>query len=186
MNMTQEAVFTVVTNLQHTSVVLVKRKDVPVWTLPGGGINLQEAPESAAQRELFEETNLTAKFLFHITTYIPINRISQPTHLFITFFPESTLARYPFLDNSGESSEIEIFSIDKLPEMLFPIHRIWILEILSLSQKQDIELPVVRDMDEVSYSWLFKTLISHPAVVLTYIFSSLIRSYSAKIHKKKE
>lgn len=37
-------------------ILLVKRKDIPLWDLPGGRIAEGETPESAAVREAFEET----------------------------------------------------------------------------------------------------------------------------------
>lgn len=37
-------------------ILLVKRKDIPLWDLPGGGIAEGETPEAAAVREAFEET----------------------------------------------------------------------------------------------------------------------------------
>ncbi len=36
---------------EKRNVLLVKRRDVPVWVLPGGGIDPGESPEDAAVRE---------------------------------------------------------------------------------------------------------------------------------------
>ena len=47
-------------------VLLIKRGKPPgkgLWSLPGGKIELGEAAEAAAARELFEETQVTAKLI---------------------------------------------------------------------------------------------------------------------------
>ncbi|ODS06165.1 8-oxo-dGTP diphosphatase [Bacillus velezensis] len=44
-------------------ILLVKRKDVPLWDLPGGGIEEGETPEAAAVREAFEETGYNVTIL---------------------------------------------------------------------------------------------------------------------------
>jgi len=41
-------------------VLLVQRNDVPVWVIPGGKLNKREKPKNAAERELFEETGMSA------------------------------------------------------------------------------------------------------------------------------
>lgn len=40
----------------HQKLLLVKRRDVPVWVFPGGGIEKGETPERAVVREVFEES----------------------------------------------------------------------------------------------------------------------------------
>ena len=42
-------------------VLLIKRRDVPVWTLPGGGTEDNETIEEAITRELLEETGFQTK-----------------------------------------------------------------------------------------------------------------------------
>ena len=47
------------------SILLVKRAFDPgkgLWGLPGGFIELNESPQDAAKRELFEETGLKGEF----------------------------------------------------------------------------------------------------------------------------
>ncbi|NBO24836.1 MAG: NUDIX hydrolase, partial [Chlamydiae bacterium] len=39
-------------------VLLIKRRDVPVFALPGGGVESNESAEEAAIREMGEETGL--------------------------------------------------------------------------------------------------------------------------------
>ena len=43
--------------------LLVKRRDVPVWVFPGGGIVENETPEKAVIREVLEESGYKVKIL---------------------------------------------------------------------------------------------------------------------------
>jgi len=176
--MTRQASLTVVTTPQHNKVLLVKRKDVPVWVLPGGGVDENETIEEAAKRELFEETGITSPFLQHVLSLTPINALSEPTHIFITFVPQEILAQHMFQDISDECDEIAIFSKDELPSMLFPIHRLWIHETLSIAEQGKKALPYTRKMDEVSYPWLIQTLILHPILSIRYLTSMILRFFS--------
>lgn len=47
--------FTIVENGEG-KILLVKRKDYPVWDLPGGRMEKHEQPETCAIREMEEET----------------------------------------------------------------------------------------------------------------------------------
>ena len=53
----------VVTQNEKGEVLLVKDKKWDSWNYPGGRIELDESPEEAAKREVFEETNLVVKNL---------------------------------------------------------------------------------------------------------------------------
>ncbi|MGH2638029.1 MAG: NUDIX hydrolase, partial [Rhabdochlamydiaceae bacterium] len=62
--------------------LLIQRRDIPVWVLPGGGINPGETPESAACRETEEETGLKVEIARKIAEYTPINRLAHFTHFY--------------------------------------------------------------------------------------------------------
>ncbi len=50
-----QGAFVIVLN-ESQQILLVKRKDVPLWDLPGGRVDPGESAEEAAVREILEET----------------------------------------------------------------------------------------------------------------------------------
>jgi ADP-ribose pyrophosphatase YjhB (NUDIX family) len=50
-------------------ILLVRDRGRPTYALPGGGIEDDEAPESAVVRELLEETTLKAVTVTHLFTF---------------------------------------------------------------------------------------------------------------------
>ena len=92
-------------------VLLIKRRDVPVWVLPGGGIDFKESPKTAIEREILEETGFTVKASRLVGDYIPINRLSKRTHLF-----ECTKVSGE-MQLSDETRDIRFFHIDHIPPL---------------------------------------------------------------------
>src|SRR3990167_11186705 len=117
--MNPSSVAGVIFSLDRTSVLLVQRRDVPVWVLPGGGVDFQESSEQAIIREMMEETGFTVKADRLVGAYIPINRLSRHTHLY-----ECTiLSGEPTL--SPETKGVRFFPLTHLPP-LPPPYREWI------------------------------------------------------------
>lgn len=144
----------------RSSVLLVKRRDVPVWVLPGGGIDLDEPPESAVIREILEESGFTVKVQRLVADYIPINRLSKRTHLY-----ECTLIKGE-PKTSSETSAIHFFPLDQLPP-LPPPYRDWIRDALKQLP------PCQKKISTVTYTSLFKNLLLHPILVIRFLLSRL-------------
>ncbi len=68
MAMYTKGAFVIVTNEKH-QILLVKRKDVPLWDLPGGKVDPGETAEAAAVREVLEETGYNAALSAKIGVY---------------------------------------------------------------------------------------------------------------------
>jgi 8-oxo-dGTP pyrophosphatase MutT (NUDIX family) len=142
----------------RNSVLLIKRRDVPVWVLPGGGIDANESPENAVEREILEETGFTVKVDRLVGDYIPINRLSKRTHLY-----ECTiLAGEPTL--SSETKGVRFIPLSQLPP-LPPPYLDWISDsVLQLP-------PVQKKLSSVSYYALLKNLIAHPILVIRFLLA---------------
>lgn len=139
-------------------VLLIKRRDVPVWVLPGGGIDANETPVKAIEREILEETGITVKATRLVGDYIPINRLSKRTHLFEC----ALLDGKPTL--SDETRDIAFFDLEQLPPMP-PPYLDWVRDTLE-NQK-----PVTKKLTSVSYKNLFKNMILHPILVIRFILA---------------
>ncbi len=144
----------------RASLLLIKRRDVPVWVLPGGGIDPGESPENAVVREILEETGFTVKVDRLVGDYIPMNRLAKRTYLYEC----AILAGHPML--SPETRGIQFFPIQGLPP-LPPPYLEWI---------HDAELqmaPVVKKLTSVNYATLLKNLARHPILVLRFLLARM-------------
>jgi len=106
---------------QQGRVLLIQRRDIPVWVLPGGGIEPGETPEQAIVREVLEETGYSVKIKRKVAAYEPVNWMTKPTH----FFECEILSGE--MKITAESKGIDFFAIDKLPKLIAPPYAGWIL-----------------------------------------------------------
>jgi 8-oxo-dGTP diphosphatase len=141
-------------------VLLIKRRDVPVWVLPGGGIESQETPEEAACREVWEETGLRVFVKRKVAYYTPLNRLSKPTYLF-------ECVKIDGLIRIGcETKEIAYFDINRLPDSFFIVHQDWLEDTLKNEQK-----PINQVIWRVTYIELLKYFCKKPWQVLRYLIT---------------
>ncbi len=157
----QDAALAIVVSPQN-QVLLVQRKDVPVWVLPGGGIEDAESPEITAVRETFEESGLAIEVIDHVATYFPKNKLSSTTHLFLCQPTGTTEMKI----QDKEIAAAQFFSTSALPPTLFPLHKTFIHEWKSAPM-----IPIVRVLTEVSYPALFRLFLSHPWWTMRYLWT---------------
>lgn len=155
----------------NNEILLVKRADVPVWVLPGGGVDHGESPLNAAQREVLEESGINASCLEHFATYHPpYPRLLATTYVYLsrTF--------HGSLKTSSETIDCRFFSINNLPKPIFHAHKAIILE----SQKKH-SLPINRQMHELRFYRLLIEIFSHPLISTKYICIYFYRKFLKKI-----
>ncbi len=141
--------------------LLILRRDVPVWVLPGGGIEPSEPPEQAVVREILEETGFTVKVVRLVGAYSPINRLAKETHLYECAIVHGEAT------TSSESKAVQFFSLKALPKMIPPPYPEWIQD--TLSESPFIEKPLLG----VTYGVLLKSFLSHPLLVIRFLLSRL-------------
>ncbi len=151
----------IVFNKDRTSVLLVKRRDIPVWVLPGGGIDIDETPEKAAIREVLEESGLSTSIERRVGTYTPLNRLSELTHVFVCKNPTGSLRL------SSESKDVRYFPVAELPKLLPPPHKAWI------EQAQKRVDPVTESVPNATYSLLVKALMKHPVIIVRFLLTKV-------------
>jgi len=155
----KNAAITIILSQKNDEVLLIKRRDIPVWVLPGGGIDHLEAPEYAAIREALEETGLVVKIVRKTGEYTPLNRLASFTHVFECRVVGGKLG------TGEETQDAAFFSIYNLPKAFFFVHKSWLEDALN---NQDL---VKRPITEVTYFKLFKYFLQHPFLVMRSLCS---------------
>lgn len=154
----QDAAIGIVEDPQNKNQFLfVKRRDVPVWVLPGGGIDTGETPEEAVEREVFEESGLEVNIIRKAAVYSPVSRWTATTHIFICAVKRGAFKK------SQESAEIGYFPVSELPALCFPLHAIWLKE--ALESKHLVERP----LSEFTWGKVGAFLLKHPYIFFRYL-----------------
>ena len=158
----KQAVCGILFDSSREKVLLIKRRDIPVWVLPGGGIEPGESAEQAIVREIQEESGYTVKIQRKIAEYLPVNAFTQFTH----FFECAILSSGAFSEN--ETKEMRFFPLNDLPSYLAPPYRGWIDD--AVAQHPHL---LRKKIAGVSY-WVFlKLLLLHPCCVFRYLLTRI-------------
>jgi 8-oxo-dGTP diphosphatase len=157
----KQAVYGIVFNRPRTEVLLIKRRDIPVWVLPGGGLDQGESPEQGAIREVFEETGFKTSVVRKVAEYLPVNKMTQFSHLFECQIDEGSA------QTGAETKEVRFFPLDDLPG-LPPPYEGWIRDAAAGHSSV-----LRKKIEGVSYWVLFKLLIQHPILVGRYLLTKL-------------
>jgi 8-oxo-dGTP pyrophosphatase MutT (NUDIX family) len=158
----EESVSCVIFNRNKKEVLLIKRRDIPVWALPGGGIGPGETPEQAAVREALEETGLQVKILRKVAYYHPINRLTRDTHYY------ECVSQAGELSTSDETKDIAFFGLSALPKRLVPFYKDWIEDAL-----KNIPRVIEKTIEKTSYWTFVHYLICHPLLVIRFLLTRI-------------
>lgn len=168
-----ESVAGAIFSLDRSSVLLIQRRDVPVWVLPGGGIDPGENSEMAIVREIFEETGFTVKVDRQVGRYLPENRLTRCTDVFECSILSGNMRI------TSETRDIQFFSLKALPSLIPPPFREWIEE------AKEIKTPVIKKLTGVTYRTLAKNLLLHPILVLRFLLARAGFAINSSGQKKK-
>ena len=107
-------------NNSSYELLLIQRLNEPFkeyWALPGGFVDENEDLETAAKRELFEETDIKLFQVKQIKTYGNPNRDPRSHTISVAFFGEiDNLAEAKAKD---DAKSVRWFPIDELPVLAF-------------------------------------------------------------------
>ena len=90
--------------------------DQEVWAIPSGGVDVGEDAETAARRELLEETGLKATSLRPLLSYYP--SYGATNQLFLTFLADDPVVERDSFDRD-EVIETRWFSCGEVRRMMF-------------------------------------------------------------------
>ncbi len=109
-----------ITKGELPKILLIQRKHAPfkgTWALPGGFLDMDEDLETAALRELQEETHIENIILKQFKTYGAVHRDPRGRTVSVVF--------YAFVENEMEAiagddaSEAKWFKLSELPTLAF-------------------------------------------------------------------
>jgi len=158
----KEAACAILFSYDKKEVLLIERRDVPVWALPGGGIEEGESPETAACREMKEETGFDVKIIRKVAEYTPPNRLSGFTHFFEVAAVGGTAGA------SDEARSVRFFPLDALPKRLAPPYPYWIKD--ALAQHEGV---LHKKVEGTSYWNFVKLLFQHPILVFRFLLTRI-------------
>ncbi len=162
--MRKNAAIGIIFNQERAEVLLVKRQDVPVWVLPGGGVESDENSGDAVVREVLEETGLRVKVIRKSAEYIPTNNLTRLTEVFECAPIEGELQKGP------ETSAISFFPINQLPQNFFFLHEEWLQD--TLKNHPGI---LQKHLKHITYWNLAKYFLKHPTWVIRFL-ATLVKS----------
>lgn len=125
LNLTVDIIlFTVTSN--ELKVLLVKRKFEPFkdqWAIPGGFIGLDEDLETAAKRELFEETGVKNVYFEQLYTFGNPERDPRGRVVTVAYFGLIDSSKIK-LKAKTDAKDAKWFSFDKVPKLGFDHNQI--------------------------------------------------------------
>ena len=130
----------------NQKVLLVKRRDFPLWDLPGGVVESDELPSEAAIREMYEETGYEVQIDYEFARYIDKTR-NDCQHLFKSHIINCELKR-----TTTETRDLRWFSLNRLPLLIIPNRKRQIRDALTITGIEEYEIsenwliPLIRNL----------------------------------------
>lgn len=107
---------------QQLKVLLIERRNPPFagsWALPGGFVDIDESPETAAIRELEEETHLTKIDLHQLGAYGAVDRDPRTRVVTIAFWGLVRPAQMKKATAGDDAAATAWHSLENLPSLAF-------------------------------------------------------------------
>src|SRR5881398_846266 len=107
-------------------VLLIKRRSWPnegMWAIPGGFVNIDESLETAAKRELQEETGVHDVYLEQLYTFGDPGRDPRTRVITVVYFALLDSERLQ-VEAASDASDVGWFSVYNLPPLAFDHEKI--------------------------------------------------------------
>lgn len=107
---------------QDLKVLLIKRKLPPFkdrWAIPGGFVGIRESLDTAARRELLEETGVEDVYLEQLYTFGEPDRDPRTRVITVAYYALLKAGQVRNLRAGSDAGEVAWWSIYKLPELAF-------------------------------------------------------------------
>jgi 8-oxo-dGTP pyrophosphatase MutT (NUDIX family) len=147
-------------------VLLIKRRDVPVWVIPGGRSEPGEQPLDTALREFGEETGvkLGSHAVQLVAIYSPVKKTGRTKYLYCL-----KVTRNLNLRTTNESSAFGFFDLHNLPYPISQYEKKKIHDAYLKSNNKPLKRP-----DSVDYWEEFFALLEKPFLLTNLICRYLI------------
>ena len=120
-SVTVDCVIFGLTEASDLRVLLIQRKDPPfagTWALPGGFVDMDEDLDTAARRELEEETGIHDVYIEQLYTFGQPQRDPRGRVISIAYYALVNLEAHPIAAGS-DADQAAWFSIETLPKLAF-------------------------------------------------------------------